>query len=165
MKEYISTIIYISIFSIILELILPNNKLKKYISSLMGILVVLTISSPLVNFLKEENVVIAISNVIDEFNITEQEMKSYDFSKEKNRIINNSVKSRLEQEILATCQNDLNEFYIKDVSIKLNDEYIVKEINVTVNNIENVQDASKIINYITDTYNVQEQVINIIKGD
>ena len=31
MKEYASTIIYICIFAIILELILPDNKLKKYV--------------------------------------------------------------------------------------------------------------------------------------
>jgi len=35
MSEYISTIIYICVFCIILELILPENKLKKYIGVLV----------------------------------------------------------------------------------------------------------------------------------
>ena len=42
MKEYISTILYVSIFSIILELILPDNKIKKYINSLIGLLIVIS---------------------------------------------------------------------------------------------------------------------------
>lgn len=165
MKDYISTIIYISIFSIILELILPSNKLKKYISSLMGVLVILTIASPVVNFLKNDNVILAISNAIDEISISNENVTNYDFSKQKNRIINDSVKAKLEEEIESSCKEKLDEYNIKNVSISLNEKYAVDEINIVAADIDNVEDARKIINYIIDTYNVQEQVINIIKGE
>ena len=39
MTQYVSTIIYICVFSIILELILPNNKLKKYVSVLVSLVI------------------------------------------------------------------------------------------------------------------------------
>ena len=165
MKEYISTIIYIAIFSIILELILPNNKLKKYITSLIGLLVVLVISNPVINFLKNEDVVLAISTAIDELTINNEEIKAYDFSKERDRIINSSVKEKLEQEIKQACDKELSKYKINGVSINLDKEYKVEAINITASNVTDVEDARKIINYITDAYNVQEQVINIIKGD
>jgi len=165
MKEYISTIIYISIFSIILELILPNNKLKKYITGLIGLLVVIVISTPIINFLKNEDVILALSNAIDEINISSDEFKSYDFSKERDRIVSSSVKEMLEQEIKEACNNDLEEYKISKVRINLDDEYKVEEINITASNITDVEDARKIINYITNTYNVKEQVINILKGE
>ena len=79
MKEYISTIIYVAIFSIILELILPNSKLKKYITSLIGLLVVITVSTPVINFLKNEDVILAISTAIDEITISKENFQEYDF--------------------------------------------------------------------------------------
>ena len=59
----------------------------------------------------------------------------------------------------------MSEYKVSKVIIELDDEYKVVEINVTATNILDVEDARKIINYITDTYNVKEQVINIIKGE
>lgn len=165
MKEYISTIIYISIFSVILELILPNNKLKKYIASLVGILVILIIASPLIDILKNDNVVLAISTAIEEISMSSGDMTHYDFTKEKNRIINNSVRNRLEQEIMSNLTNNFSEFVIKRVDILLNSDYVVEGISVTAKNITDVKDASKIINYLTEEYNVKEQVINIIRGE
>lgn len=165
MKEYISTIIYISIFSIILELILPNNKLKKYITSLIGLLVVIVISNPVINFLKNEDVILALSTAIDEISMPNEKFKSYDFSKDRNRIISGSVKEKLETTIKETCDNELSEYMINKVRITLDEEYKVEEINITASNILDVEDARRIINHITETYNVQEQVINIIKGE
>ena len=165
MKEYISTIIYVAIFSIILELILPNNKLKKYIAGLVGLLVLVVISSPVINFFKNENVIVALSNAVSEITTPNIEVKSYDFSKEKDRMVSSSVKELLEDEIKQACDNYLSEYKVSKVIIELDDEYKVVEINVTATNILDVEDARKIINYITDTYNVKEQVINIIKGE
>lgn len=165
MKEYISTIIYISIFSIILELILPNNKMKKYIVSLIGLLIVIIVSMPVINFFKNEDVILALSTAIDEISFSNETMHEYDFVKQRDRMVSSSVKDKLEEEILSSCNKDLKEYSISKVRINLDDEYKVKEIDVFVKSINDVEDARKIINYITDTYNVKEQVINIIKGE
>jgi len=165
MKEYISTIIYISIFSIILELILPNSKLKKYITTLVGLLIVIVVASPVINFLKNDDVILALSNFVDEIVVEDTAQIRYDFSKKTNSIINNSVKEKIELDIENTCEKELKEYNISNVNLSLDGNYNISEINITVGTDIDVEDAKKIINYITDTYNVQEQVINVIKGE
>lgn len=165
MKEYISTIIYVAIFSIILELILPNNKLKKYITALIGLLVVIVIASPVVNFLKDGDVIIALSNAIENVGTSQDTYPTYDFSKERDKIISSSVKEKLEDTIYESCVNKFPNYIVIGTDIEIDEEYKVKEINIIVKNIDTVQDARKIINYITETYNVQEQIINIVKGE
>ena len=165
MKEYISTIIYVAIFSIILELILPSNKLKKYITSLTGLLIVIVIASPVLNFLKQGDVVFAISSAIESIGEIDSTYSTYDFTKQRDKMINNSVKKRLEDTIYDSCINEFPSYDILSVDIEIDEEYKVGAINVITKNIETVHDASLVINYITDTYNVQEQVINIIKGE
>lgn len=165
MKEYISTIIYVAIFSIILELILPSNKLKKYITGLMGLLVVIVIASPVLNFLKDGDVILALSTAIENIGVTEDTYATYDFSKQRDKMISSSVKERLEDTIYESCVNKFPGFNVKGVNIEIDEEYKVKEINAVVKNIDTVEDARQIINHITETYNVQEQVINIVKGE
>ncbi|MBR5227255.1 MAG: stage III sporulation protein AF [Clostridia bacterium] len=63
-KNYIISILYISAFAILLELFIPKNKIKKYISAMMSMLVILTIASPLLNVFKGDNLEDAIDNAI-----------------------------------------------------------------------------------------------------
>ena len=70
MKEYVRTLIYISVFSIVLEIILPNTKLKKHISTMISILVVLVTISPVVKYIKQEDVLYTLSKAYSNIDIT-----------------------------------------------------------------------------------------------
>ena len=79
------TIVLVSI----IEMILPNNKTKKYIRMILGIFVIFNIISPFIN--NKENISLAI---------TEEEIKDYynDYSNEyNNKIDKNKTKEELNQ--------------------------------------------------------------------
>jgi len=163
MKEYISTIIYICIFSIILELILPDNKLKKYVNVLVAIVVILTLISPVLNFLENEDVIQTVSSAVasikSEVNIEEIE---YDFEDYKNKMIFNNVKSNLEEELYTSLKKEFkNLIQISGVEIELNDEYKIDKVIVTTGEFENLEMAKKIINFLQEEYNITDNIIEV----
>lgn len=165
MKEYISTIIYICIFSVILELILPDNKLKKYVNVLASLIVIMTLISPVVNVLNNNDVVEVISSTLD--NIQDKtEVKEYNVSNIENRIIYSSVKEKLEEDIYTKCKQKWDKYFnIKKVEINLNKEYKLEEIQIYVCKISEVTSSAKLIDYISKEYEVNPRTIKVIKEE
>jgi len=163
MSEYISTIIYICVFCIILELILPENKLKKYIGVLVSLVIILTLISPVLNLFENECVVATISNAIDNVK-SKIEVKEYNFSDVKNKIILLSTRDNMEKDILSKCEERFGTKYeISKVKMTLTDEYLIKAIDIYVKNLPEVRAAGEIIDYVCSTYTIQMDLINIIK--
>lgn len=163
MSEYISTIIYICVFCIILELILPQNKLKKYIGVLVSLVIILTLISPVLNLFESETVVATISQAIDSVK-SKIEVKEYDFGNIKNKIILSSTKESMEEEMLAKCREKFSVKYnISKVRITLTEEYLIKDIDIYVKNLPEVRVAGEIIDYVSGRYNIQAGLINVIK--
>lgn len=162
MSEYISTIIYICVFCIILELILPENKLKKYIGVLVSLVIILTLISPVMNLFESESVVATISNAVDSIK-SKIEVKEYNFGNVKNKIILSSTKENLQEEIASKCSEKFTNYNISKVRIALTEDYLISDIDVYVKNLPEVAMAGEIIDYVAGTYNIQADVINVIK--
>ena len=168
MSNYITTIIYICIFCIILELILPDNKFKKYIGVLISLVIILTLVSPLIDFLNEDKIVNVISNSIEDIklNMTSSNNLSYDFSNYKDRIVLSSVKEKLENEIYTACKEKfLNDIDITKVEISLNDNYEINEVNIYAKRVNGIFSAYKIINFVEEKYNIKDFLIQVIEED
>ena len=163
MSEYISTIIYICVFCIILELILPENKLKKYVKVLVSLVIILTLISPILNLFENEHVIATISNAIENIQ-SKVDLKEYDFSNVQNRIILSSTKESIEQEILSKCKEKFGEKYsINKVKITLDNDFRISDIDIYVEHLEQVAFAGEIIDFIAGSYNIQADLINVIK--
>ena len=162
MGEYISTIIYICVFCIILELILPENKLKKYIGVLASLVIILTLISPALNLLESESVVATISNAVDSIK-SKIEVKEYDFSNVKNKIILSSTKQNIEDEIVSKCNEKFINYNISKVRITLMEDYSIDDIDIYVKNLPEVSVAGEIIDYVSGIYNIQADLINVIR--
>ena len=162
MKEYITTLIYVSVFSILLELIIPETKLKKYISTIISLVILILVVTPIVNVVKAENILEVLAGKVDEinFNITNSS-KEYDVNLYNNESISSSVKQRIEEDIYINCKKQ--KFNVVMVDVSLTDEYLITDVNIYVKDISNVDDARDIIRYVTDTYNLKKNYINIIK--
>ena len=162
MKEYITTLIYVSVFSILLELIIPETKLKKYISTIISLVILILVVTPIVNVVKAENILEVLAGKVDEinFNITNSS-KEYDVNLYNNESISSSVKKRIEEDIHINCNKQ--EFNVVMVDVSLTDEYLITDVNIYVKDISNVDDARDIIRYVTDKYNLKKNYINIIK--
>lgn len=162
MSEYISTIIYICVFCIILELILPENKLRKYIGVLVSLVIILALISPVLNLFESESVVATISNAVDSIK-SKIEVKEYDFRNVKNKIILSSTRENIEEEIIAKCKEKFTKYNVSKVRITLTDEYLIHDIDIYVKNLPEVSVAGEIIDYVAGTYNIQSDLINVIK--
>ena len=168
MTNYITTIIYISIFCIILELILPDNKLKKYIGVLISLVIILTLVSPLIDFFNEDRIVEVISKSIDDIklNVKSKDNLSYDFSDYKGRVVLSRVKEKLESEILNGCKQKFKaDFEISKVDISLNADYEITSINIYVKKVNEINSAYRIINFLEEEYNIKDFLIQVIEED
>ncbi len=109
----------------ILEMLLPNNKSKKYIRMVMGIYVMFSIISPFVS----NKEIFAVSN----FNLEEYTNQSEDYSVE---IDQTSMDEKIEKLYVEEVEQDMKE--------KIEEQgYIVKSISVEAN-IQNSEEESRI---------------------
>lgn len=167
MKEYILSIMYIAIFALVLELIIPDGKLKKYVISIISLLAIITIISPLKNVLKAENVESTIKNVTETLsnnvNTKDIDISKYDFSKYSNTNITTSVKEKIEKSIIEELGTD----EVGDVNVILDDEYIIEKVEIYMvkKNSELLGTAklSKIIQKVSDKFNIEQSKIKIIE--
>ena len=76
LREYASGIIVVSVLAVLLENILPNTHHKKYINTVIGLIVLLVIASPLSHLTEFRNVLVLPENLIDDSDLSEQDGKS-----------------------------------------------------------------------------------------
>lgn len=165
MQEYISIIIYICIFCIILELILPENKLKKYINVLASLIIILNLITPVINVLNSKNVIQVISSSIENIQ-SNIKTKEYDFNNVGNKLILSSVREELEQDISLKCKEEFeNRCEIERVKIVLNKNYSLDRIDVYVNKLSEIVVAGEIIDYISIKYEITPSIINVVKEE
>ena len=165
MQQYISTIVYICIFSVILQLILPENKLKKYVGVLVSLIIILTLISPVIDVLNNDTVVETISSTLANIqsNVKIKENNTIDLD---NKIVFSSAKKNIEKEIYTKCKEKFDsKFGISKVKILLNKEYVVEDIDVYVYKLPEVAMAGEIIDYIASEYKIEARLINIIKEE
>lgn len=164
MKDYIIAILYVAIFTMLIELILPKTKLKKYILTLVALLLIVNIISPIVNILKTKEIETVLEEVTQTIssNIEKDnnfEIDSYDFSKYS---LTDSVKSKIEDSI----KEKIGEDKINNVNIILNDTYKVEDVEIKiVKGLEKMSnmEISKLIQDISDEYNIAQSKIKIIE--
>lgn len=166
MKEYISTIIYICIFCIILELILPNNKLKKYVGVLVSLILLLTLFKPVINVINSDAVVATISSALENIKSdVNKKYKSYDFSDLKNKTILGSVKQQVEEELYNACKKEFDALNITKVNIELDNSYKIKKVVVKAKALDEIAKASNVIAYLENQYDIDGSTVEVIKEE
>lgn len=163
-KEYVMSILYISIFGIILELFLPNTKLKKYVSSFVSLIIIITIISPIFNVLEQgkieevlDSALLAISN-----NTSVTSSNKVDFSKYIDTTIVSRVKANLEQELYDNFSSSLeNITEVEKVEVKLDNDYHIQEVNVYISEAD-LGIAKVILDKIISEYEVPSSMLKVI---
>ena len=64
-RNWIVSMLCLGILVVIVQLVIPRTNLRKYIYSLVGVIMVITIVSPIVDLLKSGNVKSSIDNVLN----------------------------------------------------------------------------------------------------
>ena len=166
-KSYINTLLCLGIFITILQLIIPKNKSRKYIYSLTGIIMIITVISPIVNLLKNEKIEDGINQVlsnIDSYKIDENVGKE-DYKTANENTIKNQVILKLKNDI----KNKLDEKNIKlnNVEVFLEENYEIRKISLNINNLnkDNIlfSNLNSVIKYINEEYKVDYSKIEVIE--
>ncbi|HHW56693.1 MAG TPA: stage III sporulation protein AF [Clostridia bacterium] len=125
LKNWILQVLYISILSIVLELLVPSSSLKKYAKVAIGFVIMITILNPLISFLKGGSNIEAYVFKNDYFlkNMNVDQI-SKEAEKQRNNLIVAEYKKRL----------------IDQIKEKLLNLYEIDRVTIEVSLVENLED-------------------------
>lgn len=184
-KSFIITLISVLILITAIEIIAPDNNLKKYLKFVLGLIIIAIIISPILNFFKlgEKNIESLINNYIDSdykeisnSEIQDGESRKAIFKKNLEKNCNELLKEKfqdMEFESNIDCEVDIYnvEYSINSIEIKVTDKKVSKIEEVIIgNNDESKEVSSKneeiankeeILKYLSDSLNISKDKINI----
>lgn len=167
-------IIIAIVIGTVLEMIIPENKNKKYIKIIMGIYVLFCIINPVVgNQLNLDD--FSLNNYIEINQTVDNANQNYDSNVKK--MFNEKIKTSIKQKLNSCGYESNNIEVVSDdnyniLSVNIYNVYEYKKDNGIVNKIDISikekpamgianSDKEKIKRYIMDSYNVEEENINI----
>ena len=159
----------LGIFVTIIRLVIPKNNLRKYIYSLIGIITIIALVSPLIDIFKNNDMQDSIKSVLS--NLDEQENVNVDTEKYSNvkeeavkksfiQSIKNDVKSKLEGKSIV----------VKSVDVFISDNYDIEKIEINIEKIDtskaSISSVTQIVKYINEEYDIGYSKIEVIEeGD
>ncbi|MEG2348291.1 MAG: stage III sporulation protein AF [Clostridia bacterium] len=165
-KIWISSMLCIGIFITFVQLIIPKTNLKKYIYSLIGIVTILTIVSPVIKLLKENSIEDGIKEVIANISIEENHINQNESTKYKE-----ATKETIGQNMILSMKEDIKtkleeqKVNVNNIDIALDENYNVENIDINIENINkkntNIINVNSVINYINKEYGIKYSKISV----
>lgn len=163
-KNFVNSLLCIGIFITFIKLIMPSGKVKKNIYSLIGIITIITIVSPFINFMQNVDVEESIKDVIS--NIDMSENTSDD---KEQTSTNSSVKDVFLDKLKTDIKDKLsqNSVTTDKIEIYIDDSYNIEKMEINIKNLRktnsSLENVNKVVNYINQEYGIAYEKINIIE--
>lgn len=163
-KEYMTTLIALSIFIFFIEILIGKNSLKKYVMLFVSILMLMEFIKPIKNLFKEEKIEKETAAVYNEItrslDIGKKEIDiNKEIRKQNDKLLKKSI-DYIKEDIKEMCKK--NNIICKDVIIFTENKDKVKSLIVKIKNPEkDILNVKKILKYIEETYNIDEKIIKI----
>lgn len=156
LKELTTNIAVMLVFISAVEIISPDNKMKKYISFVLGIIFIAVLINPIVKILNSKDE--GIAETISEF-----EMEAASFEKESNSqaVFNNDETSPLEKQfennLNDKCKTILEEKF-KDMEFKCVTDCTIRKdgMDYTINEVQVYIDSKKVEKVKAVTININD---------
>lgn len=165
-KGWISSMLCIGIFVAFIQLIMPKSNLKKYIYSLIGIVTIVTVISPIVNALNNDSVQTSVEQVLNNIsgdgNLVDEEgtkkLSEDNVKKEFIQSIKNDIEQKLKEKNIS----------VTNVNIIINEEnYDIDLIEVNIKKIDDSKSSlvsvSKVVDYLNEEYDIDYSKITVIE--
>lgn len=168
-KNWVNTIVGMSILLIIIELILPKTTLKKYVNTLVGMFFILVILNPVISFIKndsiEETVLDVVSN-FDEYYKSEKDssLNKYGNENVQNSLIKLNMKDSIKEDIKKSFKDEAT--YINDIKVNIDDDFNIKNIEVDLKSStkdEDMININKYVKEIIDKYEINSSNVVLNK--
>lgn len=184
-KSFIITLISVLIIITAIEMIAPDNSLKKYLKFVLGIIIIAIIISPILSFFKkgEENIEGLINNYItsnykeiSNSEIKDEYTQKAIFKKNLEKNCNELLKEKFEDmdfESTIDCEIDTYniEYSINSIEVRVKDKKISKVEQIIIgknddskevsSKNEEVKNKDDILKYLSDSLNISKEKINI----
>ena len=161
-RNWINMILALGILFTIVRIIVPNTKLKKYIYSLMGIVTIIVLLSPVINLIKNGDLENSFKNIF--LNMASAETLNTEYTNlsnyedvNKNNVKENfklNVENDIKQKLAQNIDNEIQ------VEIDITDTYNIDKVTINI-----VGDTSfDIASFINQEYDIDRQKVIIQKG-
>lgn len=158
LKLWINSMLCIGIFVLFIKLVIPKNNLKKYIYSMIGIITIITVISPITKFFKNNTIEKSLNQVINNISDTSVSSKVENSNINKYQDLNNqAVKmgfiEKLKEDIITKLEN--KDIVVKDVEVSMNNEYEISKINIKIEKYStSLKDSESVANFIKNEYDI-----------
>lgn len=162
-KNWIISMLCLGIFTVIIQLIIPKTNLKKYIYTLIGIITVLTIISPVVNMLKKDSVEDSVSQVLAKFsNVEDKDLKIDDIKNNSDNVVREQFIKKIKEDIKSKLE--LKGIVTNSIDIKLDDKCNIERLTIKVKKIgDNItmNSVNNIVTYVHNEYQIEYSKITV----
>lgn len=187
-KGFVITLVTMLILISAIELISPENSMKKYIRFVLGCILIAVMISPLINFLGdgEELIVSKIDSYLSMQKEETEVSSSFEESKDtRSEVVLNNIEDNLnmllkeqysDSEFKVKIQGDIDmdniEYSIEKIEVGVKDKGILNIEKIVINeeestevstNSENVKDKQEIIEFLKDTLKISEDKISVYR--
>lgn len=185
LKGLVTTLTSMLVFIGAIEIIAPDNKMKKYIKFILGLILITVILNPILNFISngEENILSTLSKYersISNEEVYKEDINVFNNKKNDNEAIKNTfienfnkncdklLKDKFKNMTFKSeveCDDDFNSmsYDIKKLKIGINDNK-VKKIEIGIerdNKREDSDEYEEVVDFISDELEISKEKIEI----
>lgn len=131
-KSWVSSMLCIGIFVTFITLIIPKNKMRKYIYSLIGVVTIFTLVSPVIKFVNTGAMDEAVNEVLDNVSVfsSNDEYNLEKYKEKSDDLVQKDFVNSLKKDV--TSKLSLQNVVVKDVEVFLAKNYDIEKIEVRI---------------------------------
>lgn len=164
-RNWINILLCLGIFTVLVQLIVPKNKMRKYIYSLLGVVTVIAIISPVINVLKNPEMENGIQQVLSNLDNSDTNIPQPSAQETKNAQ-QEAVKNSFIASIKTDVKNKLKEkgVTVNRVEIFMNENYDIEKLEIHIAKLKGdatVNTVTGVVKYINEQYDISYSKIEV----
>ena len=163
-RNWIVALLCLSILIVIIQLVIPKTNLRKYIYTLIGIITVITIISPVVDLLKKQDIKESIADVISSFNTNDVtvSVNSSDLEEKKTGLVKVQFIDSIKQDIKDKLES--KNITVKSINVSVDDNYDITKLEIKILKSKNgIVSVNEIVKYLNNEYGIDYSKISIVE--
>lgn len=165
-RNWIVALLCLSILIVIIQLVIPKTNLRKYIYTLIGIITVITIISPVVDLLKKQDIKESIADVLSSFNTNDAtvSVNSSDLEEKKTGLVKVQFIDSIKQDIKDKLES--KNITVKSINVSVDDNYDITKLEIKILKSKNgIVSVNEIVKYLNNEYGIDYSKISIVEEE
>ena len=163
-RNWIVALLCLSILIVIIQLVIPKTNLRKYIYTLIGIVTVITIISPVVDLLKKQDIKESIADVLSSFNTNDAaiSVNSSDLEEKKTGLVKVQFIDSIKQDIKDKLES--KNITVKSINVSVDDNYDITKLEIKIlKSKTGIVSVNEIVKYVNNEYGIDYSKISIVE--